>query len=543
MDEKRKKRIKTVVEDTALFALLKEDKNSEKSFEDEELEVLEQTNETDSEDRNDFLGTNEKITIDQKTIKSSQKGTSIKTLISNNDYDDLYYLNENLDDDILLDEDELLEEIDQFDSDEVEDIVNLTSNHGKNILKKSTHVIGKTTVFVNRTTRTVRRLQEGEYTTDPNQLLKSMGKTAIAPVKRKVRNTVIKKTKKLIFRNPIARKINGFIKRLIKVIVKQIVSLLSILFIVSLPVVIVITLILSIFGMGGYDQSVITSYENYMMEINEKNKDRVDDYKSDNIFAEIYSSQGNEYGSVNWRAVISCIQILYGDNLSFSSKEKIFLKKLELSNLYERYEESEEIKITVNDDDEQVKVKVRVLTIVNPGIDEYINFLKSNYNISDLDEKAIKTLYVSPNLMDAFSPEISGKYGGGKVFDDEKIQLLFQEAEKYLGRPYVWGGSSPSTGFDCSGFVCYVYTKTKTYNLPRTTAQRIYNQCVPITETEAKPGDLIFFKGTYESSNTVTHIGIYAGDGLMLHCGDPIQYASYKTNYWQKHFYSFGRLK
>ena len=236
-------------------------------------------------------------------------------------------INENLDDDILLDEDELLEEIDQFDSDEVEDIVNLTSNHGKNILKKSTHVIGKTTVFVNRTTRTVRRLQEGEYTTDPNQLLKSMGKTAIAPVKRKVRNTVIKKTKKLIFRNPIARKINGFIKRLIKVIVKQIVSLLSILFIVSLPVVIVITLILSIFGMGGYDQSVITSYENYMMEINEKNKDRVDDYKSDNIFAEIYSSQGNEYGSVNWRAVISCIQILYGDNLSFSSKEKIFLKK------------------------------------------------------------------------------------------------------------------------------------------------------------------------------------------------------------------------
>lgn len=127
-------------------------------------------------------------------------------------------------------------------------------------------------------------------------------------------------------------------------------------------------------------------------------------------------------------------------------------------------------------------------------------------------------------------------------YDDEAVQALMSEAEKYLGFPYVWGGSSPSTSFDCSGFVCYVFTNSGVHNLPRTTAQGIYDQCTPVPAAEAKPGDIIFFTGTYNSAGAVSHVGIYCGNGVMIHCGDPIAYASINTSYWQSHFYSFGRL-
>ena len=119
---------------------------------------------------------------------------------------------------------------------------------------------------------------------------------------------------------------------------------------------------------------------------------------------------------------------------------------------------------------------------------------------------------------------------------------LINEAERYLGYPYVWGGSDPSTSFDCSGFVCYVLKNSGYYDMPRTTAQGLYNMCEHIDATEARVGDLIFFTGTYSSGNPVTHVGIYAGDGQMIHCGDPIKYSSIYTPYWQNHFYGFGRL-
>ena len=135
-------------------------------------------------------------------------------------------------------------------------------------------------------------------------------------------------------------------------------------------------------------------------------------------------------------------------------------------------------------------------------------------------------------------------YSGPKpeAYSDATFAQLMREAEKYIGFPYVWGGSTPSTSFDCSGFVCWAYTNSGVYNLPRTTAQGIYNQCAPISRSEAKPGDLVFFTRTYVSSSPVTHIGIYVGDGLMLHCGDPIKYASIDTDYWTSKFYGFGRL-
>ena len=127
-------------------------------------------------------------------------------------------------------------------------------------------------------------------------------------------------------------------------------------------------------------------------------------------------------------------------------------------------------------------------------------------------------------------------------YDDATVQALMEEAARYLGYPYVWGGSSPSISFDCSGFVCWVFTNSGVHNLPRTTAQGIYDQCTPVSAADAKAGDIIFFTGTYNSPGPVSHVGIYCGNGVMIHCGDPIKYASINTPYWQSHFYSFGRL-
>lgn len=129
----------------------------------------------------------------------------------------------------------------------------------------------------------------------------------------------------------------------------------------------------------------------------------------------------------------------------------------------------------------------------------------------------------------------------GEALSDPAFAALIAEAEKYLGWPYVWGGSSPSTSFDCSGFVCWVYTHSGVYNLPRTTANGILGQCARVSKADARPGDLIFFQGTYNTSGA-SHVGIYVGNGMMLHAGDPIKYTSINTSYWQSHFLTFGRF-
>ncbi len=126
---------------------------------------------------------------------------------------------------------------------------------------------------------------------------------------------------------------------------------------------------------------------------------------------------------------------------------------------------------------------------------------------------------------------------------DPDFAALIAEAEKYLGYPYIWGGSKPSTSFDCSGFVCWVLDKSGVYPMSRTTAQGIFNQCAKIRPTEARPGDIIFFTGTYDSSGPVSHVGIYVGDNMMLHCASGgVQYARMDTRYWTEHFYAMGRL-
>ena len=127
-----------------------------------------------------------------------------------------------------------------------------------------------------------------------------------------------------------------------------------------------------------------------------------------------------------------------------------------------------------------------------------------------------------------------------EALTDERFAAMLAEAEKYLGYPYVWGGASPSTSFDCSGYVSWVVNHTG-WNFGRLTADGLLGVCTPVTSADAKPGDLIFFKGTYNTSGA-SHVGIYVGNGMMIHCGNPISYANINTSYWQSHFYTFGRL-
>lgn len=129
-----------------------------------------------------------------------------------------------------------------------------------------------------------------------------------------------------------------------------------------------------------------------------------------------------------------------------------------------------------------------------------------------------------------------------EALEDEQFAAMIAEAEKYLGYPYVWGGSSPSTSFDCSGFVSWVLNNCGVgWNVGRLGADSLRHICTAVSSANARPGDLIFFQGTYDTTGA-SHVGIYVGNGMMIHCGDPIQYASINTSYWQSHFLSFGRL-
>lgn len=150
-------------------------------------------------------------------------------------------------------------------------------------------------------------------------------------------------------------------------------------------------------------------------------------------------------------------------------------------------------------------------------------------------------------------PDIFGDYSGSVGGDlsytipshyltDDKFAALIAEAEKYLGYPYVWGGSTPSTSFDCSGFVCWVLKASGVWDIGRTTAQGIFNQTITIPPSERQAGDIIYFTGTYSSVGAVSHVGIYVGDGMMIHCGDPISFAPVDSGYWTSYFYAFGRI-
>ena len=186
-----------------------------------------------------------------------------------------------------------------------------------------------------------------------------------------------------------------------------------------------------------------------------------------------------------------------------------------------------------------------------------LNVSMTNHNLDTVlrnrmnaDEKGRYDLYNHTYgnrdyLFDVNTPSYGGGFGyeiPAEALSDEKFARMIAEAEKYLGYPYVWGGASPSTSFDCSGFVCWVINNCGNgWNVGRTTADGLRGACAQVSPSEAKPGDIIFFQGTYNTAGA-SHVGIYVGDGMMIHCGNPIQYTSIESPYWQQHFMAFGRL-
>lgn len=183
----------------------------------------------------------------------------------------------------------------------------------------------------------------------------------------------------------------------------------------------------------------------------------------------------------------------------------------------------------------------------NKGLNRVIG---SSGMTEDEMERYAVLLQTSGNRPDIFGDDIyavTGEYTDydipGEALTDVKFAKMIREAEKYLGYPYVWGGSSPSTSFDCSGFVSWVINNCGNgWSVGRLTANGLMGVCDIIPRSSAKQGDLIFFQGTYDTSGA-SHVGIYVGNGMMIHCGNPISYASIETSYWQQHFYCFGRIR
>lgn len=201
----------------------------------------------------------------------------------------------------------------------------------------------------------------------------------------------------------------------------------------------------------------------------------------------------------------------------------------------------------------QYEYKTLNVTLLNRGVD----YVARNSGLTDDQLQRYEvTLECRGNRDDLFAgiafatPDGAGSSGEyqdydipGEALTDEKFRKMITEAEKYLGYPYVWGGSSPSTSFDCSGFVSWVINHCGNgWNVGRQTANGLMGKCDIIPKSEAKPGDLIFFQKTYNTSGA-SHVGIYVGNGMMIHCGSPISYASIGTSYWRQHYYCMGRIR
>ena len=201
----------------------------------------------------------------------------------------------------------------------------------------------------------------------------------------------------------------------------------------------------------------------------------------------------------------------------------------------------------------QYEYKILDVTLLNRGVD----YVARNSGLTDDQLQRYEvTLECRGNRDDLFAgiafatPDGAGSSGEYQDYDipdealtDEKFRKMITEAEKYLGYPYVWGGSSPSTSFDCSGFVSWVINHCGNgWNVGRQTANGLMGKCDIIPKSEAKPGDLIFFQKTYNTSGA-SHVGIYVGNGMMIHCGNPISYASIETSYWRQHYYCMGRIR
>ena len=223
-------------------------------------------------------------------------------------------------------------------------------------------------------------------------------------------------------------------------------------------------------------------------------------------------------------SLLACTVLLAGCNTSSESNEEQSLKVYSFSGENEYISVSNGVIILDGKDEICYGGDLKVMS------DDFANITTYSTTIY-INGSEKETLLSNPKY--EIPPE---------ALEDEQFAAIIKEAEKYLGFPYVWGGSSPSTSFDCSGFVSYVYNNCGLgWNFGRLGAEGLRQTCAYVSPANAKPGDLIFFQGTYDTTGA-SHVGIYVGNNTMLHCGDPIQYSDITSSYWQQHFYQFGRL-
>ena len=318
-------------------------------------------------------------------------------------------------------------------------------------------------------------------------------------------------------------------------------------------------------GTGMVGNTISTTYlssENTLKEINQEFssleqelQEEMDSVYENHPGYDEYIINGKENIGHNVHELLSYITARFGVVKEVSEVES------ELQSLFHQmytltYKEEIEIRYrTVTSEDgesheEAYEYKKLIVTLEKREMDTIIRevFHSYPYNLSHYE-----TLLASKGNMElAFgsgngnlseiinNPDFSNP---GLEFNGESVKAIVHEAEKHIGKRYVFGANGPSN-FDCSSFVCWTYTHSGIKNMPRTTAWRIYTDyCNPVSPSEAKAGDIIFFKGTYNSGSPISHVGIYVGGGYMIHAGDPIQYARIDTPYWKQHFYSFGRPK
>lgn len=392
--------------------------------------------------------------------------------------------------------------------------------------------------------------------------------------KRKQMKNTIRKQNKSRLRDRIKEEIVNVLKSLKEIIERKAKGLMIIIIgLIILGIFLINFAGTSMTGMINSTSGVLaTSYlsdKNVLSEVNQQFENLEEGLQDEIENIEEYHPGYDEYiiekeGQIghNTHELLSYITSRYGEVKDSSEVNSIvnelFAKMYELS-----YREKVEIRYrtvteTYIDDkgnrqtytyEEPYEYKKLIVTLKKREMDTVIREIFSDYRDNVIHYEAL--LATKGNMGDVFgsgnrdlseivnNPDFSNP---GIAFDDSTVKALFNEAEKHVGKKYVFGANGPNN-FDCSSFVCWSFTHSGVKNMPRTTAWGIYKDyCSPVSPSEAKAGDIIFFKNTYNSGSPISHVGIYAGNGMMIHAGNPIRFVSINTAYWKEHFYAFGRV-
>ena len=304
----------------------------------------------------------------------------------------------------------------------------------------------------------------------------------------------------------------------------------------------------SVIGTTGFNSIMVSSYfaedediyaaENYYNGLEQNLQSKIDNIENEYSGYDEYNYNLAGIGH-NPYELISYLTAVYQDFKFADIRNNLD----DLFNAQYHLQITETSRQQTDDDGNEYTYKILNVTLVNEGMTTTLTADQRELYDIYLVSKGNRDYLFADDIYSNITQSPYNDYTiPGEALTDETFRKLITEAEKYLGYPYVWGGSSPQTSFDCSGFVCWVFKNSGVYPLGRTTAQGIFDQCTPVRPSDAKPGDIIFFTGTYNSGCPVSHVGIYVGNGMMIHCGNPIQYASVNSNYWTQHFYAYGRL-